>query len=232
MNRNMNRQHELHEGKDHKNKKRCSIIGEFNGQVLSEMQKFCHYMIELSRDYGVEPRCLSPWKQVFLDTIWVIFSSMFPAKLQEKECFLGENSLSHFPIGHINQTGLSKSVIRYPYPDPDPDPDPNSGSDVSPCPELIRVNTVSPLYRRSSSPFRQHENKYVPFIRLSGLWLESYGFEIGKKYEIYAMKNQLILRTSSCGSGCSCELVNHISPFPIPGYDGSRDRDRDREGKR
>lgn len=218
---NMNRQDE---DKGHKDKKRCSIIGEFNGQVLSEMQKFSQYLLKLSGEYGIEPRCISPWKNVFLDTIWVIFSSMFPAKLQEKECFLGENSLYHFPIDHIDhidhidQPGPGESVIGYPYPNSSSDT-----TDISPCPELIRVNTVSPLYRRSTSPFRQHKNRYVPFLRLSGLWLESFGFEIGDKFEIYAMKNQLILRTGSCGSSCSCELDKSIHD-----YDGSRDRDRGR----
>jgi hypothetical protein len=207
-----------HEDKGHKDKKGCSIIEEFNGQVLSEMQEFRKYLMELSGDYGFEPGCLSPWKHVFLDTIWVIFSSMFPAKFQEKECFLGENSLYHFPIDHIDQPGPGESVICYPYPNSSSDT-----TDISPCPELIRVNTVSPLYRRSTSPFRQHKNKYVPFLRLSGLWLERFGFEIGDKFEIYAMKKQLILRTSSCGSSCSCELDKSIQD-----YDGSRDRDRDR----
>lgn len=92
--------------------------------------------------------------------------------------------------------------------------DKDTGSDTnpahspapSPLPELIKANTVSPLYRRSISRFRQHKNRYVPLLRLSGLWLESFGFGIGSKYEIYAMENQLILRTGSCGSSCSCEL--------------------------
>jgi hypothetical protein len=73
----------------------------------------------------------------------------------------------------------------------------------------------------------QYKNKYVPFLRLSGLWLESFGFEIGKKYEIYAMKNQLILRTSSCGSSCSCGGELDKSHFTIPDsdYDGNRERE-------
>jgi len=204
MNMNMNRQHE---DKGHKDKKRCSIIGEFNGQVLSEMQKFSQYLLELSGEYGIEPRCISPWKNVFLDTIWVIFSSMFPVKFQEKECFLRENSL----------------ISPAPGSDPDPGPNPGPAPGPGPGPVLIRVNTVSSIFRRSTSPFMQYKNKYVPFLRLSGQWLESFGFEIGKKYVIYAMKNQLILRTSSCGSSssCSCELDrSHFtipdSRFPIP----------------
>ena len=86
-------------------------------------------------------------------------------------------------------------------PSPSPSPSPSSS-----LPELIKANTVSPLYRRSISPFRQHKNRYVPLLRLSGLWLESFGFGIGSKYEIYAMENQLILRTGSFGSSGSCEL--------------------------
>jgi len=33
----------------------------------------------------------------------------------------------------------------------------------------------------------------MPVIRMSGLWLEKYGFVIGKKMEIYPLRNQLIL---------------------------------------
>jgi hypothetical protein len=131
------------------------------------------------------------------------FSKMFTKSLWEK-------FLSHFPIDHSEPPGGGESVIRYPgYPYPNSDSDTIAG----PCPEgpeLIRVNTVSPLYRRSTSPFRQHKNTYVPFLRLSGLWLERFGFEIGDKFEIYAMKNQLILRTSSYGSSCICELDKSI----------------------
>lgn len=39
--------------------------------------------------------------------------------------------------------------------------------------------------------------KWVPYIRLSGSWLENYGFGIGKKFEIYPEKNQLILKEAS-----------------------------------
>jgi hypothetical protein len=102
------------------------------------------------------------------------FSKMFTKSLWEK-------FLSHFPIDHSEPPGGGESVIRYPgYPYPNSDSDTIAG----PCPEepeLIRVNTVSPLYRRSTSPFRQHKNTYVPFLRLSGLWLERFGFEIGDK---------------------------------------------------
>ena len=211
MDMNMNRQHEDKGHKD-KDKKRCGIIGEFNGKVLSEMQKFSQYLMKLSGEYGIEPGCISPWKHVFLDTIWVIFSSMFPAKMPEKECFLGEIFLFHFPIdidiahSDPDQPGPGESVIRSPYPYPYLHAGSDTNPSPSPCPlpELIRANTVSPLYRRSTSPFRQHKNRYVPLLRLSGLWLESFGFGIGRKYEIYAMENQLILRTGSCGSSCSC----------------------------
>jgi hypothetical protein len=170
MNMNMNSQHEDKGHKDRdknkdkdKDKKRCSIIGEFNGQVLSEMQKFSQYLMKLSGEYGIEPGCISPWKHVFLDTIWVIFSSMFPAKLQEKECFLKDNFLSHFPIDQTDpdQPGPGESVIRYPYPYPHSgsDTSPSTSPSLCPCPELIRANTVSPLYLSSTSPFRQQRIK-------------------------------------------------------------------------
>ena len=65
----------------------------------------------------------------------------------------------------------------------------------------ISVNTVSPLYRRSTASFlKKRCGKYVPLLRLSGEWLLNYGFEIGKKYETYANKNQLILKIGGYGA--------------------------------
>lgn len=55
--------------------------------------------------------------------------------------------------------------------------------------------TVSSLFRSSRSPFGHGQS--VPFLRLSGCWLENYGFCIGKKFEVYPSKGQLFLREFS-----------------------------------
>lgn len=157
-----------------------SLIGEYRTRVLSEMEEFGKNLSKLSGVYGFEASYLSPWKRTFLDTLWSIFCAMIPVKLREKECLLiqpcvllSEKRCSFLP---------GESFIHL----------------VSP----IKVNTVSPLYRRPTSPLRKRQGKYVPFLRLSGEWLLDYGFEIGKKYETYAKKNQLILKIGGCtGSG-------------------------------
>jgi len=52
--------------------------------------------------------------------------------------------------------------------------------------------TISSLFRSPRSPFGQ--GRFVPFLRLSGCWLENYGFCIGKRFEVYPSKCQLILQ--------------------------------------
>lgn len=157
-----------------------SLIGEYRGDVLSKMEEFRSNLSKLSGDYGFEALCLSAWKRTFLDTLWSLFCAMIPVKLGEKECLLiqpcvllSEERCSFLP---------GESFI---HPD-----------------SAIRVNTVSSLYHRPTSPLKKRQGKYVPFLRLSGEWLLDYGFETGKKYETYAKKNQLILKIRECsGSG-------------------------------
>jgi hypothetical protein len=58
-----------------------------------------------------------------------------------------------------------------------------------------RIRTVRSFLRKSDSLFLSlNEDKFVPFIRLSGSWLEKYGFKIGSKYLVYAEDKQLIIR--------------------------------------
>jgi len=65
----------------------------------------------------------------------------------------------------------------------------------------IKVNTVSAFLRKPKSPYRQE--RLVPFIRLSGLWLKNIGFNIGKKFEVHQGKNQLLLKTiDDCADNC------------------------------
>lgn len=53
--------------------------------------------------------------------------------------------------------------------------------------------TVGSIWRRSHSRYRKPD-RMVPFIRLSGFWLEDYGFHVGKRFEVYPEKSQLVLR--------------------------------------
>lgn len=63
-------------------------------------------------------------------------------------------------------------------------------------PNLRRRRIVSPMWRSTK---RFGYGYKVPFIRLSGLWLEEYGFFVGQKFLVYPKKDQLILKkTSRC----------------------------------
>lgn len=46
----------------------------------------------------------------------------------------------------------------------------------------------------------------VPFIRLSGFWLENYGFCIGKCFEVQASKEQLIIKKFSSPGDLNLDL--------------------------
>lgn len=54
---------------------------------------------------------------------------------------------------------------------------------------LSRVRKVGPLYRYTN----RLEYK-VPFIRLSGLWLEKCGFLVGQRYLVYPKQDHLLLK--------------------------------------
>lgn len=59
---------------------------------------------------------------------------------------------------------------------------------------LIKTNTV--LVRRPILGSRYGIEKLVPFLCFSGLFLNDYGFEIGKRYEVYAGRNKLLLKAT------------------------------------
>ncbi|NIM14975.1 MAG: type I addiction module toxin, SymE family [Candidatus Aminicenantes bacterium] len=60
--------------------------------------------------------------------------------------------------------------------------------------EKIKTNTVISKRRWSKARFPQGESKRVPFVYLSGLWLENLGFAIGQRLDIYSPeKGQLLL---------------------------------------
>jgi len=59
-------------------------------------------------------------------------------------------------------------------------------------PKLIKTNTV--LVRRPCCTGRSKTWKLVPLICLSGMDLNVYGFEVGRKFDIYAQKKQLVLK--------------------------------------
>jgi len=55
----------------------------------------------------------------------------------------------------------------------------------------IRTLTVSMLLRQRSS--RQSGHDRVPFLRVSGRWLEQCGFAIGARYNVTAAPGKLML---------------------------------------
>ena len=180
-----------------------SLIGEYRTRVLSEMEEFGKNLSKLSGAYGFEASYLSPWKRTFLDTLWWLFSAMIPVKFREKECL---------PI----QPCVLLSEKRYSF---------LPGESFIHPDSPIKVNTVSPLYRSPTSPLRMRQGKCVPFLRLSGEWLLDYGFEIGKKYETYANKNQLILQIEGCsgsGGGGGISFDNKDRSRSVPDGIGER----------
>ncbi len=64
---------------------------------------------------------------------------------------------------------------------------------------IDRTLTVSSLYPSSSSPsgwrsVRQaRRQQAVPYLRLSGHWLESAGFEIGSKVRVVVESDRLVV---------------------------------------
>ena len=54
---------------------------------------------------------------------------------------------------------------------------------------LSRIRIVGPLYRNT-----QRLEYKVPFIRLSGLWLEKCGFFVGQRFLVYPKEDQLLLK--------------------------------------
>jgi hypothetical protein len=60
---------------------------------------------------------------------------------------------------------------------------------------VLKLATVGYLWRGSTAKYRRmmQPEKKVPHIRLSGLWLREYGFEIGEIIEIRAKVGRLVL---------------------------------------
>jgi hypothetical protein len=58
--------------------------------------------------------------------------------------------------------------------------------------KLIKINTV--LVRRPSMNGKYGRQKLVPLICLSGLCLNVYGFEVGRRFEVYAQTDRLVLK--------------------------------------
>lgn len=87
------------------------------------------------------------------------------------------------------------------------------GQPLESRPTLYSIGSVH-RYSRSSFGFE----KKVPIIRMSGLWLQDYGFHMHRKFKIYPERNQLILRLTNVidTSGlpetfASCELGSEES---------------------
>ena len=63
---------------------------------------------------------------------------------------------------------------------------------------LRRRRKVGSIYR-SSKKVGYRKEKRVPFIRLSGLWLEKCGLLVGDKFLVFPQKDQLLLKkTTRC----------------------------------
>jgi len=62
---------------------------------------------------------------------------------------------------------------------------------------VLKLATVGYLWRSSTAKYKRmmpdKADKKVPYIRLSGLWLREYGFEIGDTIEIKAKARRLVL---------------------------------------
>lgn len=68
--------------------------------------------------------------------------------------------------------------------------------------EKIKTNTVISKWRQSKSQYSPRRGKVVPFIYMSGLWLENLGFSIGQQFEIYSPGNgHLLLKAGPHRSG-------------------------------
>lgn len=70
----------------------------------------------------------------------------------------------------------------------------------------LRIHKVGSIYREggytrindgfSANEFVRTEGIRVPYIRMTGKWLERYGFTAGRRYAVYPGDRQLILRES------------------------------------
>lgn len=59
--------------------------------------------------------------------------------------------------------------------------------------KLIKASTV--LIRRPCWNKKTRELKLIPFISFGGVELNAYGFEVGRRYEIYGQKpDRLVLK--------------------------------------
>jgi hypothetical protein len=58
--------------------------------------------------------------------------------------------------------------------------------------KLIKINTV--LVRRPRLTGKYGREELVPLICLSGLCLKVYGFEVGRRFEVYAQTDRLVLK--------------------------------------
>ncbi len=75
--------------------------------------------------------------------------------------------------------------------------------------ERIKIHTVGHLNRLSRTPGGfPYDRKPVPKIKLSGLWLEKIGFEIGKKYIVKASTSQVSLLLKECDNNDSRGTTN------------------------
>ncbi len=72
---------------------------------------------------------------------------------------------------------------------------PDIPADLTAAVRKSHLYTVGSIYHQSRSKYRKPD-RVVPRIRLSGFWLEGYGFEVGKRFEVYPNQSQLALRVT------------------------------------
>jgi hypothetical protein len=58
--------------------------------------------------------------------------------------------------------------------------------------KLIKASTV--LIRRPCLTGKPGERKLIPLISFGGVELNVYGFEVGRRYEVYGQEGRLVLK--------------------------------------
>jgi hypothetical protein len=61
--------------------------------------------------------------------------------------------------------------------------------------EMKLIKTSAVLIRRPCLTGKHGKIQFIPFIAFSGKIFNDYGFEVGKKFEIYGKKDQLVLKS-------------------------------------
>lgn len=77
---------------------------------------------------------------------------------------------------------------------------------LSAPPKVYRIGR-----RYDTSGYKKRFIRAVPFIRLSGMWLETHGFDMGKRFAVYGSRDQLILKRLSYHKHMSDNLGDWVN---------------------